>query len=323
MALPADRAQFFKFTAGPRPVNLLVFPTPSPCPSMLASDADAGAATATAMTDGRWRRPPKRHRPLTDVDGERSSKKRKKKRRLRLFLITSRLSRPFSAPPTYIAHCRGTAPVVVPVVLAKPRAPGHDVLRKAAIINNARLCGLAAARPAARPAAWLPPRPVELVRRGGGMAAAAAKCVVGRGRHASSSSSPAASSQTSQCLLLSSSATLPSSSTSTSTSIAADSEAGLVVPRLQPFCAGAARASPAPPLEYYRLPPPSSDYDALDREEECSLGAHDGRGEDGGGAGIYSNFDVLQLDDDDNTAGADDAEAFDDVPPPPPPLLVD
>lgn len=78
----------------------------------------------------------KRYRPLTDVDGEESSgKTRKKKRRLRLYLITSRLSLPFAAPSTHIVD-RGSSKIAI---WAKQRALGRNELRKAAIMNHMEL----------------------------------------------------------------------------------------------------------------------------------------------------------------------------------------
>ncbi|KAI9678643.1 MAG: hypothetical protein M1817_005700 [Caeruleum heppii] len=75
----------------------------------------------------------KRARPLSDVDDDVSSI-RKKKRRLRLLLITSRLSRPFSSPPTHIVD-RGTSKIAV---WAKQKALGRNLLRKQAIMNRIR-----------------------------------------------------------------------------------------------------------------------------------------------------------------------------------------
>lgn len=75
---------------------------------------------------------PKRSRPVADVDdGDSSSKK---KRRLRLYLITSRLSRPFSTPATHIVD-PGTSKIAV---WAKQRHLTQQVLRKAAIMNRVR-----------------------------------------------------------------------------------------------------------------------------------------------------------------------------------------
>ncbi|KFZ15493.1 hypothetical protein V501_02687 [Pseudogymnoascus sp. VKM F-4519 (FW-2642)] len=78
--------------------------------------------------------PFKRRRPLWDVDG--SPHPTKKKRRLRLGLVTSRLSRPYSSPASNIAD-RGVARVGSaswPV----PRRPEKNELRKAAIMNRVR-----------------------------------------------------------------------------------------------------------------------------------------------------------------------------------------
>ncbi|KAE8450921.1 hypothetical protein EG329_005361 [Mollisiaceae sp. DMI_Dod_QoI] len=78
-------------------------------------------------------RPFKRRRALSDVDGE--GKEGRKKRRLRLHLVTSRLSRPFSEPASNIAN-RGLSKI--PVWGAKNKALGKNVLRKAAIMNRVR-----------------------------------------------------------------------------------------------------------------------------------------------------------------------------------------
>ncbi|KLJ06048.1 hypothetical protein EMPG_10528 [Blastomyces silverae] len=81
----------------------------------------------------------KRPRPLTDVDGEGSVGQQKKKRRLRLVLVTSRLSCPFSSPPTHIVT-RGSSKIAV---WAKQKALGRSLLRKAAIMNRIRKHALA------------------------------------------------------------------------------------------------------------------------------------------------------------------------------------
>jgi len=78
-------------------------------------------------------RPFKRRRALSDVDGE--GKEGRKKRRLRLHLVTSRLSLPFSEPASNIAN-RGLCKI--PVWGAKNKAHGKSVLRKAAIMNRVR-----------------------------------------------------------------------------------------------------------------------------------------------------------------------------------------
>jgi hypothetical protein len=78
-------------------------------------------------------RPRKRSRPATDIDGEYSCMQ-KKKRRLRLFLITSRLSPQFSHPATNIVD-RGSSKIAV---WAKQKSSGRNLLRKAAILNHIR-----------------------------------------------------------------------------------------------------------------------------------------------------------------------------------------
>ena len=79
-------------------------------------------------------RPFKRRRALSDVDGE--GNEGRKKRRLRLHLITSRLSRPFSQPASNIVN-RGISKI--PVWGARNRAVGKIGLRKTAIMNAVRL----------------------------------------------------------------------------------------------------------------------------------------------------------------------------------------
>jgi hypothetical protein len=75
----------------------------------------------------------KRTRAVADIDGEHSCVQ-KKKRRLRLFLITSRLSPQFSFPATNIVD-RGSSKIAV---WAKQKALGRNLLRKAAILNGVR-----------------------------------------------------------------------------------------------------------------------------------------------------------------------------------------
>ncbi|KAH9877734.1 hypothetical protein J1614_002951 [Plenodomus biglobosus] len=78
-------------------------------------------------------RPGKRSRAAADIDGEHSCLQ-KKKRRLRLILITSRLSPQFSHPATNIVD-RGSSKIAV---WAKQKALGRNLLRKAAILNRIR-----------------------------------------------------------------------------------------------------------------------------------------------------------------------------------------
>jgi hypothetical protein len=79
-------------------------------------------------------RPFKRRRALSDVDG--GGSEGRKKRRLRLHLITSRLSRPFSQPASNIVN-RGISKVAI--WGAKNKALGKSILRKAAIMNRVRM----------------------------------------------------------------------------------------------------------------------------------------------------------------------------------------
>lgn len=80
-------------------------------------------------------RPFKRRRALSDVDG--GGSEGRKKRRLRLHLITSRLSRPFSQPASNIVN-RGISKIAI--WGAKHKAPGSKhALRKAAIMNRVRM----------------------------------------------------------------------------------------------------------------------------------------------------------------------------------------
>jgi hypothetical protein len=78
-------------------------------------------------------KPRKRSRAAADIDGEHSCLQ-KKKRRLRLFLITSRLSPQFSHPATNIVD-RGSSKIAV---WAKQKSLGRNLLRKAAILNHVR-----------------------------------------------------------------------------------------------------------------------------------------------------------------------------------------
>jgi hypothetical protein len=82
----------------------------------------------------------KRARPTAFLSGDdEDDLPSAKKRRLRLLLITSRLSRPFSKPATYIAdHGRSRI-----AVWAKARQLRSRSLRKAAILNCARKTGWA------------------------------------------------------------------------------------------------------------------------------------------------------------------------------------
>jgi predicted small lipoprotein YifL len=103
-------ATVFKFTAGSIDHGPLSFP-------------------ASAKVAPRSR---KRTRALADIDDQPPGSK--KKRRLRLLLITSRLSRPFSTPATHIVD-RGPSRIAV---WAKQKQLLPQALRKAAIMNRVR-----------------------------------------------------------------------------------------------------------------------------------------------------------------------------------------
>lgn len=83
----------------------------------------------------------KRARPKADVDGPNTASLPSKKRRLRLELITSRLSRPFSLPATHILNREARAagdrrfPRVAPHAEARRGAPE---VRRFAVLNRAR-----------------------------------------------------------------------------------------------------------------------------------------------------------------------------------------
>ncbi len=78
-------------------------------------------------------RPFKRRRALSDVDGD--GNEGRKKRRLRLQLITSRLSRPFSQPASNIVS-HGISKIAI--WGARNKNTSKTVLRKAAIMNRVR-----------------------------------------------------------------------------------------------------------------------------------------------------------------------------------------
>ncbi|TVY43103.1 hypothetical protein LOCC1_G004519 [Lachnellula occidentalis] len=110
-----DSKDYFRFTFSARPSIKFCFDRPKaisiPC-----------------------NRPFKRRRALSDVDGD--GNEGRKKRRLRLQLITSRLSRPYSQPATNIVNRRGSKFVVLG---AQNKALGRSELRKAAIMNRVRM----------------------------------------------------------------------------------------------------------------------------------------------------------------------------------------
>ena len=73
----------------------------------------------------------KRQRSQKDIDGGEEEPRQRKKRRLRLSLITSRLSRPYASPATHINSTKASR--VGP--WARQRFAGGKLLRKAAILN--------------------------------------------------------------------------------------------------------------------------------------------------------------------------------------------
>ncbi|MCJ1402743.1 hypothetical protein MMC11_005964 [Xylographa trunciseda] len=94
----------------------------------------------TAFDKPTAKRTPKRFRSQADVDGECSGDLQKKKRRLRLDLITSRLSRPFATPTTHIVG-RRTSQFAIG---ARQKVWCRDWLRKAAIMNGIRIMNASA-----------------------------------------------------------------------------------------------------------------------------------------------------------------------------------
>ncbi|KAL8826929.1 MAG: hypothetical protein Q9170_007213 [Blastenia crenularia] len=77
----------------------------------------------------------KRPRSETDVDGEDSVDLQKKKRRLRLDLVTSRLSQPYATPTTHIISRKSRRPGPWKTLKSPLRSP----LRRAAILNAIRV----------------------------------------------------------------------------------------------------------------------------------------------------------------------------------------
>ncbi|MCJ1389431.1 hypothetical protein MMC18_002288 [Xylographa bjoerkii] len=106
------------------------FPFPSTTESCSSAKLDF-----TTFNDPTTKRTPKRFRSQTDVDGEGSGNLQKKKRRLRLDLITSRLSRPFATPTTHIVGRRTTKFAIG----VRQKVWCRDLLRKAAIMNGIRM----------------------------------------------------------------------------------------------------------------------------------------------------------------------------------------
>ncbi|KAL8668462.1 MAG: hypothetical protein Q9168_006908 [Polycauliona sp. 1 TL-2023] len=78
----------------------------------------------------------KRVRLQSDVEGEGSVDSQRKKRRLRVDLVTSRLSHPYASPATHIITSRRTQRLGP---WARPRWRVRSPLRRAAILNSIRI----------------------------------------------------------------------------------------------------------------------------------------------------------------------------------------
>lgn len=120
------------------PSRIAYFDFDIPGPESVSCTFDSDRASSpdmglTFLPRGPPMRGKKRSRSTADVDGDHSCIQ-KKKRRLRLFLITSRLSPQFSHPATNIVD-RGSSKIAV---WAKQKALGRNLLRKAAILNRIR-----------------------------------------------------------------------------------------------------------------------------------------------------------------------------------------
>lgn len=86
---------------------------------------------AFASTDTTQPKSLKRSRCQDEIDGEEEEHTQRKKRRLRLDLVTSRLSRPYATPATHIIGTRAWRVGA----WARQRFVGGKLLRKAAILN--------------------------------------------------------------------------------------------------------------------------------------------------------------------------------------------
>ncbi|KAG0634339.1 hypothetical protein HOY80DRAFT_534064 [Tuber brumale] len=116
--------------------------SPAPLPGIFSFTSPPPAATTVSSSYSSSSYPRKRARPLADIDGlDGDFRDYNKKRRLRLILITSRLSEPFAVPPTNILD-RGNCSRVA--LWAKTRAVSRNVLRKAAILNKIKRDAMAA-----------------------------------------------------------------------------------------------------------------------------------------------------------------------------------
>ena len=74
----------------------------------------------------------KRHRAVEDIEGDDTLCLQRKKRKLRHSLSTSRLSKPYAVPPTYIPSRK----TLREGIWARQRVAGRNLLRKAAALNS-------------------------------------------------------------------------------------------------------------------------------------------------------------------------------------------
>ncbi|RYP68469.1 hypothetical protein DL771_006621 [Monosporascus sp. 5C6A] len=132
-------ASDWKITVGNGSLSTYPF-TGAPIP------ADRVACTELALRARPPLPPPKRRRAVHDVDGPGTGSLPCKKRRLRLHLITSRLSQPYSLPATHILNRESSGESALTRFLrrlnaAKVKKAGHQtaLVRKAAILNRVRI----------------------------------------------------------------------------------------------------------------------------------------------------------------------------------------
>ena len=74
----------------------------------------------------------KRHRTVDDIEGDSTGCLQRKKRKLRHSLSTSRLSKPYAVPTTYIPSRK----TLREGIWARQRVAGRNLLRKAAALNS-------------------------------------------------------------------------------------------------------------------------------------------------------------------------------------------
>lgn len=118
-------------------------------PAALSNDVSVQQSiSATSSIDQELLSPTalKRQRSLADVEGEDSSENQRKKRRLRLELITSRLSRPYASPNTNIVSRSAVGVGIWP----QPPLLEEVPTAKAAILNSIRRDSTASTEPVER-----------------------------------------------------------------------------------------------------------------------------------------------------------------------------